>query len=265
MDPATLIGVGIALVSILISMFMSGMDPIGIFFGDPGSIIMVLGGAIGVTLAGGTMAQAINGFKVAIKALTGGKAVAESTEVVTKLVEFGDVARREGLLALEGRLDEVSDPFLRKGLEMAVDGTDPEVLREMLEIDIDKTAGRHKEASGFWVTCAGYAPAMGMLGTVIGLVSMLGNLSDPSSLGPSMAVAFLTTLWGAFLANVVFMPIASKLQKMSADELAQKELVLEGILSIQAGSNPRTIAGKLLTFLPPAARDEVNGKEARSA
>lgn len=264
MDPGTLVGIAITLISLVISMAMAGMDPVAIFFGDPGSIIMVLGGAIGVTMAGGTMPQAINGMKVAIKAFTGGKGE-DPAEMVGKLVEFADVARREGLLALEGRLDEVPDPFLRKGLELAVDGTDPEILREMLEIDLDKTALRHKEAAGFWINCAGFAPAMGMIGTVIGLVDMLGKLDDPSSLGPSMAVAFLTTLWGAFLANCIFIPIGSKLKKMSTDELAQKELVLEGILSIQAGSNPRAIAGKLVSYLPPAAREEILNKDSKSA
>lgn len=264
MDPGTLIGIGLALASMLISMIMAGMDPVGIFFGDIGSIIMVFGGAIGVTMASGTLPQSINGLKVAVKAFTGGKGD-DPAEMVGKLVEFADVARREGLLALEGRLAEVPDPFLRKGLELAVDGTDPEVLREMLEIDLDKTALRHKEAAGFWVNCAGFAPAMGMIGTVIGLVDMLGKLDDPSSLGPSMAVAFLTTLWGAFLANCIFIPIGSKLKKMSTDELAQKELVLEGILSIQAGSNPRVLAGKLASFLPPAAREEILNKDGKSA
>jgi chemotaxis protein MotA len=198
------------------------------------------------------------------KAFTGGKGE-DPAALVTQLVGFADVARRDGLLALESRLDDVEDPFLRKGLELAVDGTDPELLREMLEIDLDKTAGRHKEAAGFWTNCAGYAPAMGMVGTVIGLVDMLGKLDDPSSLGPSMAVAFLTTLWGAFLGNYVFSPIAAKLKKMSNDELAQKELLLDGILAIQAGSNPRAVAGRLVSFLPPSARDGVMDQDAKSA
>lgn len=264
MDPATLIGIAIALVAVTISMVMAGMNPVAIFFADPGSILMVVGGAVGATVASGTLQQATNGLKVIPKAFGGGKAV-DPADMVAKLVEFADVARREGLLSLEGRMEEVPDPFLRKGLELAVDGTDPEILREMLEIELDKTALRHKEAAGFWVTCAGFSPAMGMVGTVIGLVDMLGKLEDPSSLGPSMAVAFLTTLWGAFLANFLFMPIASKLKKMSADELAQRELVLEGILAIQAGSNPRTIAGKLVSFLPPQARDEILNRDTKSA
>ena len=264
MDPATLIGIAVALICAVIAMVMSGMDPVGIFFADPGSIILVAGGAIGVAMACGTLPQTVTGLKAVVKAFTGGKA-ANPAAVVEQLVSFADVARREGLLALESHLDEVDDPFLRKGLELAVDGTDPEVLREMLEIDLDRTAIRHKEAAGFWTSCAGYAPAMGMIGTVIGLVDMLSKLDDPSALGPAMAVAFLTTLWGAALANYVFAPIAAKLRKMSNDELAQRELLLEGILSIQAGANPRAVAGRLVSFLPPAVRGDILDKDARSA
>jgi chemotaxis protein MotA len=264
MDPGTLIGIAVALVAVFISMTMAGMNFFGIFFADPGSILLVLGGAIGATMASGTLPQTINGLKVLVKAFTGGKAADPATTVDT-LVQFADTARREGLLALEGRLQEVPDPFLRKGLELAVDGTDPEILREMLEIEVERTALRHKEAAGFWTTCASFSPAMGMVGTVIGLVDMLGKLDDPSTIGPSMAVAFLTTLWGAFLANFFFTPIASKLRKMSNDEMAQKELVVEGVIAIQAGSNPRAIAGKLVSFLPPAAREGILNRDAKSA
>ncbi|MFT7597593.1 MAG: chemotaxis protein MotA [Acidimicrobiales bacterium] len=254
MDPATIIGLLLALGAVFGALFMGGLNPIGIFLADIPSIILVFGGTIGVTMASGTMPAAINAIKVLIKAFTGG-AVEDPGDNVRLLVEFADVARREGLLALEPRLEEIDDPFFRKGMEMAVDGTDPEALREQLEIDLDKTRERHTQGAKFFVTAAGYAPAMGMIGTVIGLVDMLGNLDDPSSLGPSMAVAFLTTLWGAFLANFLFSPIANKLKKMSSDELAAREIVLEGILAVQAGSNPRAIAGMLGSFLPPAARE----------
>lgn len=264
MDPATLIGIVVALGAIFGAAFMAGLNPIAIFLADIPSIIMVFGGAMGATIATGTMRQFTGALKVFVKAVAG-KASGDPTGTVTSMVEFADVARREGLLALEGRLDEVQDPFLKKGLELAVDGTDPEVLREMMEIDIDRMLSRHKDGIGFFTNAAGYAPAMGMLGTVIGLVDMLGKLDDPSSLGPSMAVAFLTTLWGAFLANVVFTPFAGKLKKLSADEAAGKELVLEGVLAIQAGSNPRTVAGKLAAFLPPKAREEILSGEAKSA
>ncbi len=254
MDPATLIGIVLAIATVFGACFMAGLNPIAIFLSDIPSIILVVGGAVGVTVASSTLPVSINAAKVLVKALTGG-AVSDAATNVKLMVEFADIARRDGLLALESRLEQIHDAFLRKGMEMAVDGVDPEVLREQLEVDMEKTAARHKEGYGWFITAAGFAPGMGMIGTVIGLVDMLGNLSDPSALGPSMAVAFLTTLWGAFLANFVFIPIANKLKKMSADEMASKELILEGILAVQAGSNPRTVAGMLSSFLPPGARE----------
>jgi chemotaxis protein MotA len=263
MDPATIIGLVLAVGAVFGALFMGGINPIAIFLADIPSIILVFGGTMGVTVASGTMSGAINAIKVFIKALTGG-AVEDPGEQVRLLVEFADVARREGLLALESRLEEIDDPFFKSGMEMAVDGTDPEALRDQLMIDLDKTKARHKQGAGFFVTAAGFAPGMGMIGTVVGLVQMLGNLDDPSSLGPSMAVAFLTTLWGAFLSNFLFTPIANKLKKMSADEIAAKEIVLEGILAVQAGSNPRAIAGMLGAFLPPSVREGLN-EEKKSA
>ena len=260
MDPATIIGILVALGAVFGALFMGGLNPIGIFLADIPSIILVFGGTVGVTMASGTMPATINAIKVLIKAFTGG-AVPDSTDDIKLLVEFADTARKEGLLALEPRLADIDDAFFKKGMEMAVDGTDPESLREQLEIEIEKTQERHKSGANYFVTMAGFSPGMGMIGTVIGLVDMLGNLDDPSSLGPSMAVAFLTTLWGAFLANFIFTPIANKLKRMSADELAAKEIILEGILAVQAGSNPRAIAGMLASFLPPAAREDVTEAE----
>lgn len=256
MDPATLIGIGMALGAVFGASFMAGLNPIAIFLSDIPSIIMVFGGAVGVTIANHSMPATINALKAAVKGLTGGLGT-DPTEIVTKLVDFADLARKEGLLALESRLDEIDDPFFRRGMELAVDGTDPEVVREMLEIEVENMQARHKVGAGFWATAAGMGPALGMIGTVIGLVDMLGNLDDPSALGPSMAVAFLTTLWGAFLANVIFTPISGKLKVLSAVEVKNRELIIEGILAVQAGSNPRAVAGKLAAFLPPSAREAV--------
>lgn len=256
MDPATLIGLGLAIATVFGALFMSGINPIGIFLSDIPSIILVFGGTMGVTVASSTMPAAINAIKVLLKALMGG-AAADPTENIKLLIGFADTARKEGLLALEPQLEKIEDPFFKKGMEMAVDGTDPEDLRDQMTIDIDKTKARHKDGVAFFVTAAGFAPGMGMIGTVVGLVQMLGNLSDPSSLGPSMAVAFLTTLWGAFLANFLFIPFSNKLKKISTEEMAAKEIVLEGILAVQAGSNPRAIAGMLGAFLPPSAREEL--------
>ncbi len=264
MDPITLAGLALALISMVVAAFMAGMNPIAIFLGDPGSILLVVGGAIGATAASGTMAQAVNAPKVMIKGLMGG-AAPDQAAIIKQMVEFADVARKEGLLALESEFEKIEDPFFRRGMELAVDGTDPEELRAMLELDLDRMAVRHKDGAAFFTTAAGMGPAMGMVGTVIGLVDMLGKLDDPSTLGPSMAVAFLTTLWGAFIANYFFQPLAARLKKLSADEMSGKELVLEGILAIQAGANPRSVAGKLVAFLPPNAREEILDGDKKSA
>jgi chemotaxis protein MotA len=256
MDPITIGGLVLALISMLAASFMAGMNPIAIFLGDPGSILLVVGGTIGTTAASGTMPQALGAPKALIKGITGGGSI-DRPSVIKQLVGFADTARKEGLLALEGEIDKIEDPFFQRGLQLAVDGTDPADLRDMLELDLYRMAARHKDGAGFFATAAGMGPAMGMVGTVIGLVDMLGNLDDPSTLGPAMAVAFLTTLWGAFIANYFFQPVAARLKNLAADEMASKELILEGILSIQAGANPRAVAGKLVSFLPPGDREAV--------
>ena len=191
-----------------------------------------------------------------------GGAPPDAPAAIEQLVEFADTARREGLLALEGSLAEVDDEFLKTGLMMAVDGMDPEELRETIELEVEQMQVRHKQGAAFWGNAAGYAPAFGVAGTVIGLIDMLANLSDPSALGPALAVAFSTTLWGVFLANYIYTPVSMKLKRASAIEVAYRELLVEGILSIQAGANPRSIAGKLAAYLPPGERPDEEQKSA---
>lgn len=261
MDPMTIVGILLAIATTFAAMFMAGMDPIGIFFGDPGSIILVFMGSLGATMASGTIPDITNGLKAFVKAMSGG-AQPDSTGSIEQLVEFADVARRDGLLALEGSLADVDDEFLKRGLMMAVDGTDPEELRETLDLEVAQMAARHKQGAGFWTNAAGYAPAFGVAGTVIGLIDMLANLSDPSALGPALAVAFSTTLWGVFLANYLYTPVAMQLKRTSTIEVAYKELLVEGILAIQSGANPRAIQGKLSAYLPPSERAD---DEAQSA
>lgn len=253
MDPMTIVGLLLALATTFGAMFMAGMDPVGIFFGDPGSILLVFCGSVGATAASGTLPDVKNAVKALVKAFTSG-APPDTVGSIEQLVDFADTARRDGLLALESSLADVDDEFLRSGLMMAVDGTDPEELRETLELDVAQMAARHRQGAAFFTNAAGYAPAFGVAGTVIGLIDMLANLSDPGALGPALAVAFSTTLWGVFLANYIFQPVSMKLKRTSAIELAYRELLVEGILSIQAGANPRAIAGKLATYLPPSER-----------
>lgn len=261
MDPMTIAGILIALATTFGAMFMAGMDPVGIFFGDPGSILLVFFGSLGATAASGTLPDLKNGIKAFVKAFTSG-APPETAESIEQLVQFADVARRDGLLALEGSLAEVDDEFLKQGLMMAVDGTDPEELRETLDLEVAQMSSRHRAGAAFFSNAAGYAPAFGVAGTVIGLIDMLSNLSDPGALGPALAVAFSTTLWGVFLANYIYTPVSMKLKRASAIEVAFRELLVEGIISIQAGANPRALSGKLSAYLPPSERPDEEEKSA---
>ena len=179
----------------------------------------------------------------------------EIIESIKKLIQFSNIARKEGLLALENTARELDDPFLKKGLMLIVDGTEPELVSGIMETELASTEGRHKAAIGFWENMASMGPAWGMIGTLIGLVNMLKALDDPSTIGPSMAVALITTLYGSLLANWIATPIATKLKKKSEDEIMSKEILVEGILSIQAGENPRVIEEKLKSFISPTDRE----------
>jgi chemotaxis protein MotA len=171
-----------------------------------------------------------------------------------QLVSLADQARREGLLALDAQLGEIEDPFARNALQLVVDGTDPEMVHAILEAEVDGMAARHHAAAGPFEKAGGFAPTMGIMGTVLALVHVLANLSAPSSLGPSISAAFVATLLGVGSANVIFLPIANRLKAISAEETELRMMTLEGILAIQAGDNPRLVAEKLMSYLPPAER-----------
>jgi len=172
--------------------------------------------------------------------------------IVQKLVAFSEKARREGLLALEDELEDLEDEFMKKGLRLVVDGTDATIIRDLMELEVTQMQGRHSIGQALLVTWAGGAPAFGMMGTVIGLVNMLSNLDDKSSIGPNMAMALITTLYGSLIANVTVMPWATKLKGQSTAEASVKEMIIEGVLSIQAGDNTRILAMKLMAYLEPA-------------
>ena len=175
-------------------------------------------------------------------------------EIIQKIIDLSNVARKEGLLSLEEAAGDIADPFLQKGILLVVDGTDPELVRAIMETELVSVEGRHKDKIGFWEDLGAMGPAWGMIGTLIGLINMLKALDDPSAIGPAMAVALITTLYGSLLANWICAPVASKLKKKNADEMLVKEIEIEGLLSIQAGENPRVIEEKLKSFLAPADR-----------
>jgi len=249
MDLGTVIGLVLILGLLFGSMAMGvGIGP----YIDIPSVLIVIGGSIGALLIAFKMEQMKNFVKIFMIAI---KPPQEDVpELIKKLVEYSTQARRDGILSLEAAANNETNEFLKKGLSMAVDGNEPDTIREMLEIDMEQTSERHKGNAAIFSQWAGLAGAMGMIGTLIGLVAMLLNMSDPSAIGPSMAVALLTTMYGAMIGNIFGAPIANILGIRDADELLVKTIILEGIMSIQAGDNPRTLESKLLAFLPPNER-----------
>jgi chemotaxis protein MotA len=249
-DPATLVGIAIALGAVLVSMVMEGGNPASILL--PPAMLLVFGGTFGVAMAGGLLKDATGVVGALKNALLAKKH--DTGNSIATVVEFAERARREGLLSLESDAKNVDDPFLRKGIELAVDGTDPEELRDILEGEIDSKRNADRAGAKFFSDMSGYAPTLGIIGTVLGLIHVLENLSEPEKLGHLIAGAFVATLWGVMSANVFWLPLANKLKRVSEIECHHMELILEGVLSVQAGANPRVIEQKLLSFLPEKER-----------
>ena len=260
MDPATLIGIVLAFVAIFAANILEGGSPGAMFLFPP--MLLVFGGTIGVGLAGGLLKDA-TGSIAAVKHAFTAKPPAQDESVGT-LVSLAEQARRNGLLALEEQARDVEDPFLKQGVELLVDGTDPNELRDILESKVYAKRSADKAAAKFFGDMGGYAPTIGIIGTVLSLVHVLENLDKPEELGHMIGAAFLATLWGVLSANVIFLPLATKLKRISELEVQQMELLIEGLMSIQAGSNPRVIEQKLRAFLPPqvAAADDDEKKAA---
>lgn len=252
MDPAGFIGLVIAFGAIFGALIMEGADPMSIFL--PAPLLLVWVGTIGVGIAGHTVKDVIESFKAVPRALM--SKVPDPTTTVDTLVELADRARREGLLALEDAAKDIDDPFLRGGLQAAIDGTDPDDLRMILEDKIATKRSREKVWSKYFADMGGYAPTIGIIGTVISLVHVLENLSDPSSLGHSIAAAFVATLWGILSANVVWLPLGARIKRFSDLECAQMEVTLEGLLAVQAGANPRLVGERLRSLLPDTAAEK---------
>jgi chemotaxis protein MotA len=254
MDMSTVIGLVMALLALLIPMALGDVIDgirIGQYISAEPVIIIGLG-----TIGAGLIAQPmenmkglITTFKIAIK-----KGVAANGELIGRIVSLAEKARREGLLSLEEDVAQLNDPFLAKGMQLVIDGTDPELVRQVLEIDLSLMEKRHESYFGTWETLGGFAPTFGIMGTVLGLVKVLANLSDPSSLGPAISTAFLATFYGISSANAFWLPVGNKLRKKSEEEVLFRQVMLDGILSIQAGDNPRIIQEKLEGFLSPKER-----------
>ncbi|MFQ9934659.1 MAG: motility protein A [Lachnospiraceae bacterium] len=259
MDLASIIGLvaGFAMVIFGIVTGDGGFSLLGNFIDLP-SVIITIGGSVTCLIGSNSISGFINGlksFKLALKVPK-----MDQAETIKKIIDLSNTARKEGLLALEEAAGDLEDPFMKKGVLLIVDGTDPDLLRAILETELMCIEERHKKVIGFWGTMAAMGPAWGMIGTLIGLVNMLKNLDDFNSIGPNMAVALLTTLYGSLLANWLATPVSNKLIMNNAQEIMMKEVMIEGLLSIQAGENPRVIEEKLKSFMAPAQRESLSAE-----
>ena len=250
MDLATILGIFSAFGLVVISILMgSGLT----LFIDIPSLMIVVGGTVGVTMINYPLKEVLGSVGVAKNAFFAG-AVPATEQIIKQFVDLGSKARREGILALESDVKEIKDEFLKKGLQLAVDGLEPQSIQDIMDTELSYQRARHGVGAEVFSTMATFAPAMGMIGTLIGLVQMLQSMDDPSKIGPAMAIALLTTFYGAIMANLICMPIAGKLRGRSKEESQAREMVIEGVLSLTRGENPRILEQKMLAFVPPRMR-----------
>jgi chemotaxis protein MotA len=256
MDLGTILGIAIGFVMIVFAILTSGGNLAN--YVDIPSLLMVVGGSFAAMMVATPLSRVLGIIKfinIAMKV-----PVHEEERIISDLVNFSEKARREGLLALEDDLEEVEEEFLRKGIQLVVDGTDPDIIKSVLYNDLNQLQERHQKGIKFFDNWGKIAPAFGMIGTLAGLIAMLANLEDKSAIGPKMSLALITTMYGAIVANLILIPFKVKLEDRDADESLVREIMIEGILSIQSGDNPRILEEKLLSFLPPGRREAVRAE-----
>jgi chemotaxis protein MotA len=261
MKASSAIGLAVAIGGLVMGATMEGAPVMAVL--NPSAMMIVLGGTLGVTIIGTSMDRIKAIPKLVMKVFSA--EVHDLRGRVDQLVGFAEKARRDGLLALDDELATVDDEFMRRGLQLVVDGTDPEMVAEVLDSEVESMGRRHAAGAQPFEKAGGFAPTMGIIGTVFGLVHVLQNLDSPETLGPAISAAFIATLLGVGIANVVFLPIANRLKQLSAAEREYRMLTIEGILGIQAGDNPRVLTDKLMTFVPPAEREAKGAPASKSA
>lgn len=260
MDIASIVGLLACIVMVVFGIITGDDGVAGLWnFVDYKSVLITVGGTFSCTLVFYSIKDFFNSlkaFKIAVKTPTN-----KDTETIKNIIELSNIARKEGLLALEEAANNLEDEYLKKGILLIVDGSDPELVRAIMETEMVCVENRHKKVISFYETIASMGPAWGMIGTLIGLINMLKNLSDIASVGPNMSIALITTLYGSLLANWIATPIAGKLKYNNDLEIMLKEVTIEGLLSIQAGENPRVIEEKLKSFLSPERRSLLTENE----
>ncbi len=255
-DKLTPIGIFLGLTMIMFAIYSTSNSFSGVmYFIQLSSIFIVFGGLLAALLINFSMKEIKLVAKVFKEAFREDRQ--ELPTLINTFVDLSTKARREGLLALETTLEEVDDPFIKKGVLLAVDGIEPEIIKDIMMAEVVAMEERHRKGRAIIEKCGEYAPAWGMIGTLVGLVLMLQNLNDPSTLGPNMAVALLTTLYGSLLANLVFIPMASKLANKTDEEIFIKQIIVEGVIGVQSGQNPKILEEKLSAFLPETSKNSV--------
>ncbi|MDR2488094.1 MAG: motility protein A [Desulfovibrio sp.] len=252
MDLATILGMIVSF-GLIMSALIAGGNPL--LFVDVPSMLIVLGGTLGATLTHYPLGTVLKIGTVIRKTMV--SKIPASNLIIDQFMDYANRARREGILALEPIIKGIDDPYLRKGLQLTVDGLEPAAIQNIMETEIGNIEGRHEVGVELLSALAAYSPALGMIGTVIGLVQMLKTMDDPSTIGPSMAIALITTFYGAILANLVFLPLVGKLKHRSKEEVLIMEMQMEGVLGISRGENPRIIMEKLNSYQPPKERKQV--------
>jgi len=253
LDIATVLGVISAFGLVIIAIFMGG--GIQLFINIP-SLMIVVGGTLGATMINYPLKDVFGVLNVVKKALFTRNIPVD--ELIKRFIKFANKSRKEGILSLEGEIKNLTDEFLKKGIQLSIDGLEPQEISNVLETEVDFIRTRHQMGAEIFTTMGAFAPALGMIGTLIGLVQMLQTMEDPSSIGPAMAVALLTTFYGSIMANIVCLPIAGKLRTRSKEEVLAKEMSIQGIISISNGDNPRILEQKLLAFIPPNQRESLS-------
>ncbi len=257
MDIATVAGIIAGVVAMCLAIITGGAN-FGLFVNIP-SMMIVIGGTIAAVLVNYPLTDVLAVIKTARNAFL--HQANPPTKTINVLVGFATVARKEGILALESRSQEAGDEFLERGIQLAVDGTSPELIKDIMTTELAFMEDRHRLGQGVFTSMGTYAPAFGMIGTLIGLILMLATLEDPSTIGAGMSTALITTFYGAVMANIFFLPMAGKLKVRTKMEMLSKEVIIEGVLSIQSGDNPRVVEQKLKAFLSPALRETVAAKK----
>ncbi|MBW1739605.1 MAG: MotA/TolQ/ExbB proton channel family protein [Deltaproteobacteria bacterium] len=249
MDIATVLGIVSAFGLVIMAIFMGG--GIKLFINVP-SLMIVIGGTMGATMINYPLKEVLSVFQIVRNAFF--KKGMSGKDIIKQFIDFSTKARREGILSLESDIKKVDEDFIKKGVQLSIDGLEPQAIREILETEIMFIQDRHRKGAEIFTTMGTFSPALGMVGTLIGLVQMLQTLSDPNSIGPAMAVALLTTFYGSIMANIVCLPIAGKLRTRSSEELMLKDMIIEGVICLSNGENPRIVEQKLVVFLPPNER-----------